>query len=186
MFDGMKHIIALILLAFTSLSVAQPRPQEVKGTNLGGKTGTVFVARDRATWDKVKQTLGQPQMLPIGMPKGDDLKVLDGVDFQKQMIVAVFWGQMNFSGQGEECWIEGVSVEKEEVVVDCRATLWGGPVKHSYRAWPYHAKVVPRSELPVRFKQTTEWTARPGRSEKDKTVATLKLGDWKQEILSKE
>lgn len=182
----MKHIIALLLLAFTSLSVAQPQPQEVKGTNLGRKTGMVFVARDRATWDKVKQTLGEPKMLPIGMPKGDDLKVLDGVDFQKQMIVAVSWGQMNFSGHGEKCWIEGVSVASGEVLVDCRATLWGGAVDASYRAWPYHAKVVPRSELPVRFKQTTEWTAPPGRSEKDKTVATLKNGEWTQEILSKE
>src|SRR6266446_9396317 len=98
-------------------------------------------------------------MLPIGMPKGDDLKLLDGIDFQKQMIVAVFWGKMNFSGQGERCWIEKVPAGKEEVVVDCRATLWGGAVDASYRAWPYHAKAVPRSDLPVQFRQTTEWKA---------------------------
>jgi hypothetical protein len=182
----MTHRIALILLVFTSVSIAQPRPLEVKGTSLGVKTEMVFVARDKATWDKVKQTLGEPKMLPIGTPKADDLKTLDGTDFKTQMIVAVFWGQMNFSGHGEKCWIEGVSVANGEMVVDCRATLWGGAVDASYRAWPYHAKVVPRSELPVRFKQTTEWTAPPGRSEKDKTVATLKNEDWKQEIPSKE
>ena len=182
----MKNIIALSLLAFTSLALAQPPAQEVKGTNLGGKTGTVFVARDKATWDKVKKSLGEPQTLPIAMPKGDDLTALDGVDFKNQMIVVVSWGQMNFSGHGEKCWIEGVLVAKDEVLVDCRATLWGGPVDASYKAWPYHAKVVPRSELPVQFKQTTEWTAPPARSEKDKTLATLKNREWKKEISSKE
>jgi len=182
----MKHIIALLLFAIRSMSFAQPEPLEVKGIDLGGKTMMVFVARDKATWDKVKQTLGEPKMLPIGMAKGADLKTLDGTDFKTQMIVGVFWGQMNFSGHGEKCWIEGVSVAHGEVLVDCRATLWGGAVDASYRAWPYHAKIVPRSELPVRFAQTTERTAPPGRTEKDKTVATLKLGDWKQEIPSKE
>lgn len=176
----MKHVIALLLLALTSNSLAQPQPKEAKGTDSGGKTGMSIVARDKATWDKVKQMLGDAQPLTIGAKKGDGLKTLDGTDFKAQMIVAVFWGQMDFSEPGEKCWIEGVAVAKDEVVVDCRATLWGGHVLRSYRVWPYHAKVVPRSELPVRFTQTTEWTAAPGRSEKDKTMATIKSGEWKQ------
>lgn len=180
----MKLLIALALLALAATTIAQsePKAQEAKGIDLGGPTMTVFVARDTAAWDSVKQTVGKQQMIPRGMPKGDGLELLDAVDFRKQMIVAVFWGEMNFSGQSERCWIEQVSEAKGEVVVDCRATLWGGAVKASYRAWPYHVKVVPRSDGPVQFKQTTEWKAAPGRSEKDKVLATLKTGEWKQEI----
>ncbi len=121
-------------------------------------------------------------MLPIGMKKGGDLGLLDGTDFQKEMNVAVLWGEMNFSSQNEKCWIEEVAILKDEVVVDCRATLWGGAVDASFRAWPYHVKVVPRSALPVRFKQTTVWTARPDHTEKDKTVGTMKDEEWKQEF----
>ena len=161
--------------------VAEPQAPEAKGIDLGGKTAMVFVARDKATWDAVKQAAGKRQMLPRGMPQGD-LKPLDAIDFQKQMIVAVFWGEMAFSGQGEKCWIERVSAGKEEIVVDCQATLWGGAVVHAYRAWPYHAKAVPRSDLPVRFRQTTELKANPGHSEKDKTLAILKATEWKREI----
>ena len=89
---------------------------------------------------------------------------------------------MNFSSQTEKCWIEEVAILKDEVLVDCRATLWGGAVDASFRAWPYHVKVVPRSALPVRFKQTTVWTARPDHTEKDKTVGTMKDEEWKQEL----
>lgn len=181
----MPRLIAVLLMGFASASPAQPKATEAKGTDAGGKTPTVFVARDQATWEKVKQAFGAPKMLPIGMKKGGDLSLLDGTDFQKQMIVAVLWGEMNFSSQNEKCWIEDVTILKDEVVVDCRATLWGGAVDASFRAWPYHVKVVPRSALPVRFKQTTVWTAPPGRTEKDKTVGILKDGEWKQEFPAK-
>ncbi len=142
----------------------------------------VFVARDQATWENVKEAFGAPKMLPIGMKKEGDLGLLDGTDFQKEMIVAVLWGEMNFSRGDEKCWIEEVAILKDEVVVDCRAMLWGGSVDASFGAWPYHVKVVPRSALPVRFKQTTVWTARPDRTEKDKTVGTMKDEEWKQEL----
>jgi len=161
---------------------AEQQMQEAKGIDLGGQTTTVFVARDKDTWNAVKQAVGKPQMIPEGMTKGDGLNRLDDIDFQKQMIVAVFWGEMSFSGQGEKCWIEAVTTGKEEVTVDCRAILWGGAVKHAYRAWPYHVKVVPRSDLPLRFTQTTEWKADPNRSEKNKTLAVLKAGEWKCQV----
>lgn len=67
---------------------------------------------------------------------------------------------------------------KDSVTVDFRANLWGGPVKHAYRAWPYHAKAVARSDLPVTFIQTTEYKGNPSLSEKDKKLATLKPGEW--------
>ena len=121
----------------------------------------VFVARDKTAWDAVKKAVGDRQMIPIGSAKGGGLDRLDTVDFQKDMIVAVFWGQMSFSGQGERCWIESVTTGKDEVTVDCRASLWGGAVKHAYLAWPYHAKAVKRSDLPVTFVQTTEYKAMP-------------------------
>ena len=112
----------------------------------------------------------------------DLLKRMDGTDFQKEMNVAVLWGEMNFSRGDEKCWIEEVAILKDEVVVDCRAMLWGGAVDASFGAWPYHVKVVPRSPLPVRFKQTTVWTAPPGCTDKDKTVETMRDGEWKHEF----
>ena len=179
-------IAPLLLLRVPSAPVAQPKPTDTKGNDWGGKAAMVIVARDQATWEKAKQSAGELRMLPIGMPKGDDLKILDGVDFKKEMIVAVFWGEKNFSRHGEKCWIENVSVLKDEVVVECRRSLWAGPTDASYRAWPYHAKVVPRSEQPVNFRQKTDWIDAPARVEKAKTVATLKGAEWKQEFPANE
>jgi hypothetical protein len=148
--------------------------QEVHGLDLGGRNPLVSVARDKDAWDAVKRTVGELQKAPEGRPKPDHLDRLDGTDFRTQMIVAVFWGEMEFSGHGEKCWIEDVTTDKGEVLVDCRASLWGGHVFRSYRAWPFHVKVVPRSELPVRFTQATEVKGTP--------LAVLKAGEWKQEL----
>lgn len=126
-----------------------------------GAKGWWCLLHDKAAWDAVKKAVGDRQMLPRGFAKGGGLDRLGAVDFQKDMIVAVFWGQMSFAGEGEKCWIEGVTTGKDEVIVDCRANFWGGAVDHAYRAWPYHAKAVKRSDLPVTFMQTTEYKARP-------------------------
>ena len=145
---------------------------EASGIDLGGAKPVVYVVRDKATWDAVKKEAGGPQMLPIGFAKGVGLETLDKTDFDKQMIVAVFWGQMTFAGRGEKCWIESVKVGEKEVVVDCRAVLWGGRVGAAYRAWPYHARVVERSELPVKFVQTTELKG-IDRTEKDQLLGVV-------------
>jgi hypothetical protein len=163
-------------------SAAKPSVQEVSGIDFGGKTPMVFVARDKAAWEMVVQATGERRMLPIGFAAGQDLTSLGNIDFGKKMIVAVFWGEMSFSGQGEKCRIERVTAGTDEVVVDCAATLWGGAVKRAYRAWPYHALVVERSDLPVRFRQTTEWKADPKRSEKEKTLAVVAAKEWKKEV----
>jgi hypothetical protein len=161
---------------------AQPPPLAARGLELGGAKPMVCVARDPVAWDAVKQAAGRPQMLPRGMPQGDDLGRLDGIDFQKQMIVAVFWGKLRFAGQGEKCWIDHVAVSQTEIVVDCRSTLWGGATDQAYQAWPYHAQVVARSDLPVRFQLTTEWKGDPSRAVASKTLAILKTGEWKREF----
>jgi hypothetical protein len=161
---------------------AKPAVQEAAGIDRGSKTAMVIVARDEAAWNSALQAAGKAQMLPIGMPKGQDLAALGNIDFGKQMIVAVFWGEMSFSGHDEKCRIERVTVAGGELVVDCRATLWGGAVDAAYRAWPYHALVVDRSDLPVKFRQTTELKAMPDRTEKDKTLAIVQKTDWKQEF----
>ncbi|QDU25412.1 hypothetical protein ETAA8_04800 [Anatilimnocola aggregata] len=175
-----------LALSLTALSLpataAEPPPQEAAGIDRGDEKRFIFVARDKATWEAVKKAVDRPQMLPIGFAKGTELQTLDKTDFEKQMIVAVFWGEMTFSGQGEKCWIESVQTGDKEVTVDCRALLWGGRASAAYRAWPYHAKVVARSEVPVKFTQTTEWKALPDRSEKDKLLGTIQPGEWQLEI----
>ncbi len=175
--------LALVLTACSwTASAADPLPQEAMGIDRGDEQRFVFVARDKATWEAVKKAVDRPQMLPIGFAKGTELQTLDKTDFEKHMIVAVFWGEMSFVGRGEKCWIESVTVGDKEVTVDCRALLWGGRASAAYRAWPYHAKVVPRSELPVKFTQTTEWKAMPDRSEKEKLLGTIQPGAWQLEI----
>jgi len=175
-----------LALSLTALSLAataaEPPPQEATGIDRGDEKRFIFVARDKATWDAVKKAVDRPQMLPIGFAKGTELQTLDKTDFEKHMIVAMFWGELTFSGQGEKCWIEGVQAGNKEVTVDCRALLWGGRASAAYRAWPYHVKVVARSELPVKFTQTTEWKALPDRSEKDKLLGTIQPGEWQLEI----
>ena len=121
-------------------------------------------------------------MMPRGTKPGDPLEKLDDTDFGRQMIVAVFWGEMSFSGQNEKCRIESVKVEAGKLVVRCQAELWGGAVKHAYRAWPYEVRAVPQSDLPVILVQTTNYQAAPKQSQKDKLLATLEPGEWKKEI----
>ena len=163
-------------------SAPKPPVREVSGIDFGGKAPLVVVARDKAAWDDVVQATGKRRMLPIGFANGQDPASLGNIDFGKKMIVAVFWGEMSFSGQGEKCRIERVSAGTDEVVVDCTAVLWGGAVDAAYRAWPYHALVVERSDMPVRFRQTTELKADPKRSEKEKTLAIVAGKEWKREV----
>ncbi len=73
---------------------------------------------------------------------------------------------------------ERMTAKTTEVVVDCRAKFWGGAVDHAYRAWPYAAKVVPCSDLPVVFVQSTEFKGNPALSQKDKKLATVKPDEW--------
>jgi hypothetical protein len=124
--------------------------------------------------------VGQRQMMPIGTKEGDSLERLDDVDFQKDMIVAAFWGLHNFSGHNEKCWIESVEAGKDQVTVDCRSNLWGGAVLRSYRAWPYEARVVPRSALPVKFTLKTVYEPKDSHPEQNLELATLKPDEWKQ------
>jgi hypothetical protein len=191
--DQFRIATTLSVALSTSLAVAvcawagspgqEPaRVKQVRGVDIGSSHMIVFVARDKPTWDAVKQAAGPRHEFPRAALKGDELASLDPIDFQKEMIVAVFWGEMNFSGHDEKCWIEAVSVGDDEITVDCRASLWGGDVTRSYRAWPYDVKVVRRSELPVTFEQTTEIMTKPDQSEKEKPLATLKPGEWKREI----
>lgn len=157
----------------------KPAPREAAGIDLGHDSLALFVARDKETWNKVKSEMGERQMLPIGFAKGESLDRLDDVDFDKQMIVAVFWGKIAFSRMDEKCRIEKVVAGKDEVAIDCRRTLWGGAVDAAYRAWPYHAMAVPKSDLPVRFQQTTTLLAQPDQPARVETLATLKPTEWK-------
>ncbi len=156
------------------------RALAVRGIDLGTKEMRLYVARDKAAWDAVKKAAGDAQMLPIGTPKGDALERLNSVNFDKEMIVAVFWGQMSFAGEGEQCWIEKVTAGKDEVTVDCREKVWDGAVDHAYRAWPYAAKIVPRSDLPVKFVESTELLAT--KTKKEQTLATLKPDEWERKL----
>lgn len=164
------------------IPAAKPAVQEAVGIDFGSRTAMVVVARDKAAWEAALQAAGKKQMVPIGMAKAQDLASLGKIDFGKQMIIAVFWGELSFSGHNEKCRIERTAVAGGELVVDCRATLWGGAVDAAYRAWPYHALVVDRSDLPVRFRQTTELKAAPDRIEKDKTLAIVRPTESRREL----
>ena len=79
---------------------------------------------------KIKQAAGERHEFPRSAVQGPSIKVpslddLDGTDFQQDMIVAVFWGEMNFSGHDEKCWIEAVDIGERQVTVYCRARFFG-------------------------------------------------------------
>ncbi len=182
-------------LMFTVPLFAEPSPQasaddervagDAHGINLGSDSMVVYVVRDKEALSALKKEAGSPHKFPNGAPLGTGLEPVEKANFEKEMIVAVFWGRMNFAGRDEKCWIEGVKAGDKEVTVDCRSNLWGGEVFRSYEAWPYYAKIVPRSDLPVSFVETVEYKAKPERSIKGKTIATLKPGQWKQEVKEK-
>ncbi len=175
-----QGLVCVVL--WCSSSEAAERVLEVQGQHLGNKAGMVVVARDQQSWEAVKLAVGKPQMLPKGFPNTATLDLLNHVDFEKEMIVAFFWGEMAFAGHGEKCWIDEVSEEKTEVLVECQANLWGGAVYRSYRAWPFHAKIVPRSDLPIRFTQKTKLLDVPEKEQKVTPLGTVKADEWKQFI----
>ena len=128
--------------------------REAHGTDVGGDAMVVYVVRDKATWEDMKKEVGHVHVSPTGKASGAGLAVLDGVDFQKDMIVAVFWGRMNFAGHGENCRITGVKGDAKngdrEITVECVANLWGGDILRSYEAWPYAARSLPKTSYRFR------------------------------------
>ena len=63
------------------------------------------------------------------------------MDFGQQMIVAVCWGEMNFSLQKENCWIEDVSVVKDAVVVKSSSKIFEEAALKSILRWRYNPKI---------------------------------------------
>ena len=175
-------VCGVIVSASVWCTAAEAPARDVQGIHLGTRKGMVFVARDKKTWEAVKEAIGKPQAIPKGGAKPESLDRLDDVDFGREMIVAVFWGEMSFSGQGEKCIIEKITAKKAEIEVACQAKLWGGAVKHAYRAWPFHVRVVPGSDLPVRFTQATHWIDTPDKFEKPRSLGVIQRDEWKQII----
>ena len=190
--SGTIYIFALLATAVLSSAAQIPsaraeepvQVREINGIQCGGDAMMVFVARDKAAWEAIKKEVG-PSPIPADRLKETGLAPLDHVDFHQDMIVAVFWGKMNFSGHGENCWIQDVTAGKKDVTVNCRAILWGGQILRSYLAYPYAVRVVPQSELPVKFIQTVDYKADATLSEKPKTLATLGPHEWKAKIANK-
>lgn len=189
--DRRPWLLAAVCLAAAAVGLfetaggrAEDKPpvREASGIELGGDAMVVYVVRDKAAWDALRKEGGSSH---FGIKRPPALVVLDGVDFQKDMIVAVFWGRMNFSGRDENCRISDVKIGEKEISVECVANLWGGQILRSYQAWPYAAKVIAKSDLPVTFIQTVEYKAKPDRARRGERIATLKPPEWKQEIKDK-
>lgn len=176
------NAVSLLFLVWPVLGADMEPVREVQGIHHGTMRGMTFVARDRKAWDALQEAVGPPQDLPRTAKPLESLASLNNVDFSKEMIVAIFWGEMTFSGQGEKCWIKDVTTNDKEVVVECQANLWGGPVKRAYRAWPFHVRVVPKSDLPVRFTQVTFWIEAPEKIEKARTLGVIKPDHWRQNL----
>lgn len=167
-------MVGLFCVGLTVMAWAAEPVREILGIHYGSAKPSVHVARDRKAWEELKKSLGKPQDIPRTAARLRNLDELDEVDFEKEMIVAIFWGEHSFSGHDEKCWIHDVSVKEGELHVDGRAHLWGGAVKRAYRAWPFHVKVVAKSNLPVRFSQKTKWLDKPDQAEVTTTLGVIK------------
>ncbi len=111
---------------------------------------------------------------------GDALEQLDRVDFEREMIVAAFWGELDFTGHDEKCWIEAIDIGRDEVTVDCRSNLFGGQALRTALVWPYEVRVIARSELPVRFRLKIIYEPKGTEPDRELDLATLKPDAWKQ------
>jgi hypothetical protein len=162
-----------------------PQCKELKGLHLGEVKEWVrmaFVARDASTWEKVKNQVKEWDSKNRENPPQhgsrkelENLKLFDSVDFKKEMIVAVFWGDVSMNSTSDQCEIQSALIKKDGVLVKCCSQLlwneeeaknnhyihWRGywdPIKP---VLPYHIKVVPRSDLAVKFVQTIEHEREP-------------------------
>lgn len=117
--------------------------REWKGYNCGYTEPSKLVIKTEEQWREVWGKVHRLQLPMPGLPK---------IDFEKEMVIAVFMGEQKSGGY--EIEITSVTETEEEIVVE---VVERKPPPESLRTMvltqPFHIVVVEKSPLPVRFQQ---------------------------------
>jgi len=143
-------IIAIILLSDNTFTLSGMRQEvgvkikiekEWKGNHCGYSKAARLVIKSKDRW---KEVWGKMHHLRLSKPE------LPKIDFQKEMVIAVFMGEHKSGGY--EIEIIRVTKTEEEIVVEVEEKQ---PPPESLRTMaltqPYHIAVIKRSPLRVRF-----------------------------------
>lgn len=116
--------------------------QQWKGLYCGYREPTRLVIKTEDQWREVWEKL---RFLRLPRPE------LPKIDFEKEMVVAVFMGECTSGGYSIEI-INIIRTEEEIVVVVEEKEPLPESLRTMALTQPYHVVVVKRSPLPVRFR----------------------------------
>jgi len=115
--------------------------QEWKGYHCGYTEPSTLVIQTEDGWKEVWQRVHR-----LRLPRPE----LPQIDFQKEMIIAVFMGKRSSGGYDIE--IVRITETREEILVDVKEKEPPpGSLRTMALTQPYHIVVIRRSPLPVRF-----------------------------------
>ena len=143
-------VIAILLHTKNTFALSGTMPEtgarikiekEWKGYNCGYTKATRMILYTEDQW---KEIWGKAQVLRLPKPE------LPKIDFEKEMVIAVFMGERSSGGYSIEI-IKIIRTEKE-IVVEVEEKE---PPSESLRTMaltqPYHIVVIKKSPLPIRF-----------------------------------
>ncbi|MFH1777864.1 MAG: protease complex subunit PrcB family protein [Candidatus Omnitrophota bacterium] len=118
--------------------------QEWKGHYSGYNQQEMFVITTKEEWSAVWKKVHSLQL---------SIPVLPEIDFDKEMVIAVFMGEKSSGGYIIEV-TKIIKTDKEVVVEIMEKTPAPGTMKTMALTQPYHLVVIEKSNLPVVFQQT--------------------------------
>ncbi|MGQ9630068.1 MAG: protease complex subunit PrcB family protein [bacterium] len=148
MHRGVIGILAIAIIGSIAFAAGESRilsDVEVigKGFQSGYTEAANLVIKDEEEWKAIWEKVATPTLPKPEIPK---------VDFEKNMLIAVFMGQKSTGGYSVE--VVGVEYRSDEVVVHIKETSpKPGAIVTQSLTQPFFIVQVPRSELPVRFEK---------------------------------
>jgi hypothetical protein len=149
--NAMKKVIILLILGLLTACATRYAPGEMelrtldKGNFSGIETTRRVVARDAGEWARIwsEHQAGRQPAEP-----------LPPVNFQEEMVIAVTMGVQPTGGYAIE--VSGVELRVDALRVTVERTVPpAGAMLIQALTAPYHFAAVPRTDLPVRFAETT-------------------------------
>ncbi|MBK8576116.1 MAG: hypothetical protein IPN90_10755 [Elusimicrobia bacterium] len=119
--------------------------QEWQGDSSGIEDYREIVIRDAGAWAKLwnehQSNMGFPSPVPA-------------VNFKDSMVVGIFLGERGSSGFNVQM-TETIVTKDEVVILHIETSAASGMMQLTVMTQPYHLKIIPHTNLPVRFKKQT-------------------------------
>jgi hypothetical protein len=150
------------LLALTVSALASEQPEEKSGLRvLSNRARSTMdqplrtVLRSEEEWKKLsaKAFAVKPAPVPVGVEGAAPKNPVAGVDWSREMVVAIFLGIKPTSGY-RVAITEARPVEGKLVVAYTERAPGKGAITLQALTAPYALAVVPKSNLPVEWKRT--------------------------------